>query len=69
MDATINHSRTSSSAILTGWRPGRLGPDSLSAIAEDTRNSRGVASDTDPSSGATLPVDTPAVAELVRGGS
>ena len=57
MDAAMNDSRTSSSAILTGRRPGRLGPDSLSAIAEDTRNSRGVASDTDPSSGATHPVE------------
>ncbi len=37
----------------------RLGPDSLSAIAEDTRSIRGVASDTDPSSGATLPVGHP----------
>ena len=48
--------RTSSSASSQDGARERLGPDSLSARAEDTRSIRGVASDTDPSSGATRPV-------------
>ena len=55
MSVAMGDTRKDSSAVVPGRRPGRLGTDSLSAYAEDTRSNRGVASDRHPS-GATHPV-------------